>query len=68
MVKNLPAMREIGKISWRMEWRPSPVFWPREAPWLEEPADYSPCGREELDTTERLSAQHVTMIIIVRPG
>ena len=25
-----------------------------EIPWMEEPGDYGPWGREELDTTERL--------------
>ena len=34
MVNNLPAMREtvfdpwVGKIPWRQEWLPTPVFWP----------------------------------------
>ena len=36
LVKNLPAMQEtwawyrVGKIPWRREWLPTPVFWPRE--------------------------------------
>ena len=36
MVKNLPAMQEtgfdpwVGKIHWRREWQPIPVFLPRE--------------------------------------
>ena len=36
MVKNLPAMQEtgfdpwVGKIPWRREWQPTPVFWPGE--------------------------------------
>ena len=30
MVKNLPAMEEtwVGKIPWRREWLPTPVFLP----------------------------------------
>ena len=30
MVKNLPAMQEnwVGKISWRREWLPTPIFLP----------------------------------------
>ena len=34
--KNRPAMREtwfdpwVGKIPWRREWLPTPVFWPGE--------------------------------------
>ena len=32
LVKNPPAMREtwVGKILWRREWLPTPVFWPEE--------------------------------------
>ena len=41
LVKNLPAMWEmwVGKISWRREWVPTPVFWPGEFHGL-----YSLCG------------------------
>ena len=36
VVKNLPAMQEtqlwegpwVGKVPWRREWQPTPVFWP----------------------------------------
>ena len=37
MVKNLPAMPEtgvypgVGKIPWRREWQPTPVFLPGES-------------------------------------
>ena len=44
----------VGKISWRRERLPTPVFWPGEFRHL-----YSPWGRKELDTTERLSLTHV---------
>jgi len=39
----------VGKIPWRREWLPTPVFWPREFHGL-----YNPCpwGHKELDTTE----------------
>jgi len=36
MVKNPPAVQEtwvdswVGKIPWRREWLPTPVFWPGE--------------------------------------
>ena len=40
----------VGKILWRRERLPTPVFWPRELRGL-----YSPWGRKELDTTEQLS-------------
>ena len=56
LVKNSPAMRETrvqspgGKIPWRRERLPTPVFWPGEFHGL-----YSPRGGKEPDTTERLS-------------
>ena len=56
LVKNSPAMWEtgfdpwVGKIPWRRERLPTPVFWPREFLGL-----YSPWGRKELDRIERLS-------------
>ena len=55
MVKNLPEMQEtwVGKIPWRRERLPTPVFRPGEFHGL-----YSPCGRKELDTTEWLSLSH----------
>ena len=40
----------VGKIPWRRERLPTPVFWPGEFHGL-----YSPWDRKELDTTERLS-------------
>ena len=27
----------VGKIPWERAWQPSPVFWPGESPWTEEP-------------------------------
>ena len=56
MVKNLPAMQEtripsqpIGKIPWRREWQPTPVFLPgefhgqnRRIPWREQPGRLQP--------------------------
>ena len=56
LVKNPPAMQEtgfnpwVGKIRWRRESLPTPVVWPGEFHGL-----YSPWGRKESDTTERLS-------------
>ena len=42
----------IGKIPWRKERLPTPVFWPGEFREL-----YRPWGCKESDTTERLSLQ-----------
>jgi len=52
LVKNLPAMRKtwVGKIPWRREKLPTPVFWPGEFH-----GPYSPWGHKESDTTEQLA-------------
>ena len=56
LVKNLPAVQEtwfnpwIGKIPWKSERLPTPVFWPGEFHGL-----YSPWGHKELDMSEQLS-------------
>ena len=56
LVKNSPARQETwvpslaGKIPWRRERLPTPVFCPRELHGL-----YRPWGYKELDTTEWLS-------------
>ena len=49
LVKNLPAMCEtlIGKIPWRRERLPTPVFWPGEFHGL-----YSLWGHKKSDMTE----------------
>ena len=58
--KNPPAMLEalvrflVGKIPWRREGLPTPVFWPGEFHGL-----YSPWGRKESDKTEQLSLSHI---------
>ena len=43
----------VGKIPWRRERLPSPVFWPGEFHGL-----YSSWGRKESDMTEQLSLTH----------
>ena len=49
LVKNPPVMWEtwVGKILWRRERLPTPVFWPGEFHGL-----HSPWGCKELDMTE----------------
>ena len=60
MVKNLLQCGRpwfnpwVGKIPWRREWLPTPLFLPGEF-WNRSLAGYSPWGRKELDTTERLT-------------
>ena len=71
MVNNLPAMQRTGfepwvvKFPWRRAWQSIPVSLPRESLWTEEPGVYSPWGRKESDTTERLStAKHSVSLYI----
>ena len=62
MVKRLPAMREtqvrsLGRedpIPWRKKWQPTPVLLPRKFHGWRSLVGYSPWGRKESDTTERL--------------
>ena len=44
----------VGKISWRRKWQPTPVFLPEKSHKWRNLVGYSPCGRKELDMTERL--------------
>ena len=64
-VKNPPTRQEtgfdpvVGKILWRRAWQPTAVFLPGKSHGQRSLAGYSPRGRKESDTTERLStAQH----------
>ena len=56
-VKNLPAMRVtwvpslVGTIPWRREWQPTPVFFPGESPWTEEPGRPQSRGSQESNMT-----------------
>jgi len=66
LLKNLPAMQKpgfdpwVGKIHWRRERLPTPVFWPGEFHGL-----YRPWGHKESDTTERLSLS--ASVVVVYP-
>ena len=62
MVKNPPARARdrrvsdpwVGKIPWRRAWQPTPVLLPGESHGQKSLVGYSPWGRKESDTTERL--------------
>jgi hypothetical protein len=45
----------VGKIPWKMEQLPIPVFWPGEYHGQRSQAGPSPWGHKELNTTEQLS-------------
>ena len=44
----------VGKIPWRRKWQPTPVFLPGEFHGQRSLVGYSPWGRRESDTTERV--------------
>ena len=44
----------VGKISWRSEWLPTPVFLPREFQWQRSLVGCSPWGHRESDRTKQL--------------
>ena len=44
----------VGKILWRRKWQPTPVLLPGKSLGQRHMVGYSPLGRKELDTTERL--------------
>ena len=46
---------QVGKIPWRRDWLPTPVFLPGEFHGQRSMAGYSPWGRKELDMTEQLT-------------
>ena len=50
----------VGKIPWRREWQPTPVFVPGEFHGQRSLAGYSPCGHNEFDITEQLT--HTTKL------
>ena len=47
-----------GKILWRREWQPIPVFLPEEFHGQKNLVDHTPWGHKGSDTTERLSLWH----------
>ena len=59
----------IRKIPWRREWQPTPIFLPGEFHGQRSLAGYSPWGRKESDTTERLARAHTPAAAVPRfPG
>ena len=62
-------MRETwaGKILWRREGLPTPVFWPREFHGQTSLAGYSAWGLKEWDMTEQLSLSLVAVHRLLIP-
>ena len=59
----------VGKIPWRREWQPTPVFFPGESHGPRSLVGYSPRGRKELDTAGRRSLPPFTsQQVSMQPG
>ena len=71
MVKNPPAnaghtrdtglIPRLGGSPWSRKWQPTPVFLPGESHGQRSLGSYSPWGRRESDTTERLSSHDAAL-------
>ena len=55
----------VGKIPWRREWLPTPVFWPGESHGQRSLVGCSPWGHKESDTSEQLSHLPLPRIILL---
>ena len=51
----------VGKIPWRREWQPTPVFLSGELHGQRSLAGYSPWGCKKLDVTEQLTLHFFTL-------
>ena len=64
--KNQPVMQEtwvpswVGKIAWRLEWPPTPVFLSGESHAQRSLVGYSPWGCKESDMTKRLTLSYLS--------
>ena len=75
MVKRLPTMRKtwvrsLGREDpWRRKWQPTPVLLPGKSHGWTSVVGYSPWGRKESDTTERLHFHfHLFIKMYHNPG
>ena len=55
-----------GKIPWRREWLPTPVFLPGQFHGQRSLVGYSPWGHKELDTAERLTCGNLIFNLCVK--
>ena len=67
-VKSLSAVQEtwVGKIPWRREWQPTPVFLPGESHGWRSLVGYSPKHCKGSDTTERLHTHGVLKVKMLK--
>ena len=64
-VKNLQCRRSrfdpwVGKVSWRREWQPTPVFLPGEAAWTQEPGGLQFTGSQSVGYDWTTKREHNT--------
>ena len=60
------CVQSLGpEIPWRGKWQPIPVFLPGESHEWRSLAGYSPWGRKELDTTERLTLSNTPLFLLL---
>ena len=55
---DMGSIPSVGKITWRREQLPTPVFWPGEFHGQKSLTVYNPWGRKESDMTDRISLTH----------
>ena len=53
----------VGKISWRREWQPTPVFLPGKFHGQRSLVGYSPWGHKQLDIIEHAHKEHTSQWI-----
>ena len=58
----------FGKIPWRREWQPTPVFLPGKSYGQRSLAGYSPWGHEESDMTESLNHHQEVVFRLIWSG
>ena len=72
MVKGFPAMRETRvrfldwEDPWRRKWQSTPALFPGKSHGRRSLIGYSPWGRKESDTTERLHFHFQTMVEVMK--
>ena len=54
----------VGQIPWRRQWQPTPVLLPGESHGRRSLVGYSPWGRKESDTTERLHFMSIESVTL----
>ena len=58
----------VGKICWRRAWQPTSVFLPGDSHGRKSLVGYSPRGRKESDTTEKVTACMLKTQSLVNSG